>query len=1058
MALFNKRIIQKRIPEKPTISKEALKHASEWADLINSKVIFSQKETSLYSEFMQKILVGILGFKPVSGDGEWTVAHNHSIGTGEVEFALGFFDKKEGKPTSQIFAPVELKGPNNKDLDALMPGRNKSPVQQAWEYAIDAPGTKWVIVSNYIELRLYAFGQGRKDYETWDLSKLSDPRECSKLQLILGADNLLFGASEALLTESLNADKEITNELYLDYKTTRQNLINSITKSHPEIDPIKIINLSQKILDRILFIAFAEDTSLLPAKSLEQAFAHRDQYNPHPVWENFKGLFRAINEGNNDLKIPKYNGGLFAEDKILDGIIISDKICHGFKIIGDYDFETDISVNILGHIFEQSIADIETLQAKAKGEEPEKEKRTSVSGKRKREGVIYTPDYVAHFIVEKTIGIHLEEIFKKLVSKNSQKGNWEKYEEIKWKNKGSELKIWRDYRKCLAELKIVDPACGSGAFLVATFDFMKAEYERVNKKIEALTNKPMDIFDTDREILTNNLYGVDINSESVEITKLSLWLKTAKRGKTLDVLRNNILVGDSIIEDSSYTHQAFTWKGAFPEIFKDGGFDIVIGNPPYVRMEFLKIMKPYLEKRYEVVSDRADLFCYFYELGIRILKTGGKLGFISSSTFFKTRGGGALRNFMRSKTSIENVVNFGDLQVFEGVTTYPTIIILKNITPSNKQKIKFWNLTELPKDNFEAEFEKNLSYYPQEELGESSWEFENSIVLRLRKKLFEGKNTFKDVFGNPQAGIKTGFNRAFIINSETRKQLIQGDPKNKALLKPYLFGANLHKWGHGENELWIIYTPKGKTEIDHFPTIKEYLLQFKSNLEGRATNQLWYELQQAQYKYSHDYNNNKIIYRDIANSPSFSVDKTSSFIDMTCFSIPCGSFSLCSLLNSKVIWFLLKSKTTIARGGYFRMKTQYIGTLPIPEFSDDGKKNLENLGRRCHELTALKMSGKISFFKRILDLNPKQRKIPTILQNWWKLENFQVFHLVVKKIFETDIPLKERSEWESFFYEEKEKVWALKAEIKHCEGKIDKIVYDLFDLAPEEIKLLEANI
>ena len=156
-------------------------------------------------------------------------------------------------------------------------------------------------------------------------------------------------------------------------------------------------------------------------------------------------------------------------------------------------------------------------------------------------------------------------------------------------------------------LRIVDPACGSGVFLVMAFDYMKAELTRVNDKIAALKGEYVgDLFDPDSEILTNNLFGVDVNAESIEIAKLSLWVKTARRGKPLDSLDKNLKVGDSLIEDSNYAYLAhgFTWTSAFPDIIEEGGFDIVLGNPPYVRMEFLKAMKPYLEKRFEVVSDQ----------------------------------------------------------------------------------------------------------------------------------------------------------------------------------------------------------------------------------------------------------------------------------------------------------------------------------------------------------------------------------------------------------------------------------------------------------------------
>ena len=212
------------------------------------------------------------------------------------------------------------------------------------------------------------------------------------------------------------------------------------------------------------------------------------------------------------------------------------------------------SVEVLGHIFEQSISDIEAMQAIARGEEP------PVATKKKREGVVYTPPFVTRFIVEETIGLTLKERFDALLPKytKTKKGNKGSSSEIAWKSVQAEKEFWEEYRDVLRKLTIVDPACGSGAFLIAAFDFLAAEYRRVNERLAELTaGGQLGLFDPDREILTHNLYGVDVNAASVEITKLSLWIKTAKRGKPLDSLEANIRVGNSLIEDSDFHHRAF---------------------------------------------------------------------------------------------------------------------------------------------------------------------------------------------------------------------------------------------------------------------------------------------------------------------------------------------------------------------------------------------------------------------------------------------------------------------------------------------------------------------
>jgi hypothetical protein len=206
-------------------------------------------------------------------------------------------------------APFELKGAKTKDLDAIMPGRAKSPVQQAWEYATNAPGVRWVLVSNMVEIRLYGFGEGTQAYERFELAKLTEPVEYARLMLLLSADNLISGRTAELLKESRREDKDITDALYTDYKSLRQELISAVRLELPSLDGLAAIAAAQTILDRVLFTAFAEDTGLLPQRILEKAFEHSDPFNPRPIWENFKGLFAAIDKGNNALNVPPYMAG-----------------------------------------------------------------------------------------------------------------------------------------------------------------------------------------------------------------------------------------------------------------------------------------------------------------------------------------------------------------------------------------------------------------------------------------------------------------------------------------------------------------------------------------------------------------------------------------------------------------------------------------------------------------------------------------------------------------------------------------------------------------------------
>jgi type I restriction-modification system DNA methylase subunit len=279
-----------------------------------------------------------------------------------------------------------------------------------------------------------------------------------------------------------------------------------------------------------------------------------------------------------------------------------------------------------------------------------------------------------------------------------------------------------------------------------------------------------------------------VNAESVEISKLSLWLKTAKQGKELDRLDHNIRVGDSLIEDSSFAYlkHGFSWNSAFPEVFASGGFDVVLGNPPYVRMELIKPMKQYLEKRFEVVSDRADLYCYFFERGLRLLKQSGRLGYISSSTFFKTGSGAPLRRYLLKNATLETVTDFGDLQIFEGVTTYPAILTMRKATSASS--FKFWNVKSIPEGNFGKAFADAGQDFPQNILSESGWEIEVDGLRLLREKITSGKKTLKEVFGPPLRGIVTGLNEAFIVNKQEYDSLIRDHPSSRASdgqLNPY---------------------------------------------------------------------------------------------------------------------------------------------------------------------------------------------------------------------------------------------------------------------------------
>lgn len=230
MQLFQTKTIQKALKANPIIiSEDQLSVLQEWKTSIENGSLLKQTEVALHAPFTQKIMVEVLGYRLHSPNG-WTVAREYGIAGGAVDLALGHFT--DDKETDQVIAPFELKGAKTKNLDAIMPGRHKTPVQQAWEYARDIKGVQWVLVSNYVEIRLYSISETSLVYEKFDLADLTDPEEYARFMLLLHADNLLSGKTGQLLHQSQLADKDITDQLYADYKHLREVLIVRLIKDN----------------------------------------------------------------------------------------------------------------------------------------------------------------------------------------------------------------------------------------------------------------------------------------------------------------------------------------------------------------------------------------------------------------------------------------------------------------------------------------------------------------------------------------------------------------------------------------------------------------------------------------------------------------------------------------------------------------------------------------------------------------------------------------------------------------------------------------------------------
>ena len=414
MELFNKRLIKQAIEKSHFIIAEKDAHTRDIITKIQDFLIKDKnrtKEKSIQSLYLQRIFEEILGYpSQLSGLDEYNliIEPTTDYDSTEPDGALGFFSEK-GKAVKAV---IELK-PSGTDLDKKQTSRKdqKSPVEQGFGYSYKFDGCIWVIISNFNEIRLYNTLRGIEFYEQFNIFNLQEDEEFKKFYFLLCKKNLISKTENSvieLLTKETSINEEnITKEFYKTYKDTRIKLFNHLTQNNPQIDKYTILEKVQKIIDRVIFISFCEDLGLLPynifrdiLKTSEYSF----DISETKIWNQVKGLFHSINQGNPNRAINKFNGGLFAEDTILDSLIIKDETIKEIIRISDYDFESDLNVNILGHIFEQSISDIEEMKSEISDKTLEKK-----IGKRKKEGIYYTPEYITKYIVEQAVGGWLED-------------------------------------------------------------------------------------------------------------------------------------------------------------------------------------------------------------------------------------------------------------------------------------------------------------------------------------------------------------------------------------------------------------------------------------------------------------------------------------------------------------------------------------------------------------------------------------------------------------------------------------------------------------------------
>jgi len=633
-------------------------------------------------------------------------------------------------------------------------------------------------------------------------------------------------------------------------------------------------------------------------------------------------------------------------------------------------------------------------------------------------------------------------------------------------------------------VRILDPACGSGAFLIEAFDQLHAAYEASNDRLGELRGHRT-LFDLDKTILENNLYGVDLNEEAIEICRLSLWIKTAERGKPLTSLDHTIRVGNSVVADPAVHPKAFDWREEFAGVFEEGGgFDVVVGNPPYIRQEWLAPYKPYWQAELETYDGVADIFTYFFETGLRLLRNGGRLAFITSGSWVRGNFGTPLRKYLTSNAKIESMVDFGEFQPFEDAEMIrPSITILRKVAERGKMRLFKFLTAGRPPENLSEVIAKSPTMRT-DHLGADAWELDPDDVLELRKKLTAGGKPLHAYCTGILRGVVTGLTEVFVIDEVIRGELIRKDPRSAEIIKPFVQGTHLRPWYIERSSEFLIFTRRG-TKIKEYPAILEYLESRRVSLEpkppdwpasrkwpGRKPGAYkWYEIQDT-VDYWQGLEATKIVWPDISKLPRFSMDTEGRYLGNTGYVVPGADYFLLGVLSTWATWFLI-SKTAQPlrlRGDrwQYRLFTQFMEQIPIPEAREADRFAIAALAERASSLGSSRYDVQTHVQRRLCKCFGEEAGDETPLgtlnnkaTEWW-VQSTNELGAALKASFKlTTNPLKNpriADEWEPYLAEKHAEVDALTRQLADAEAELNERVYRLFDLTANEVKLLQREV
>ncbi|QYJ69240.1 Eco57I restriction-modification methylase domain-containing protein [Flavobacterium litorale] len=1008
MPLFQNAVLTKykNTQNKATIATQWARYQKHFFSPVIQQNIKNSKEEQYQGEFLIDLFVKILGYtKNPQPDFNLTTEYKNVKDSKKADGAILINNK--------VTAVIELKGTDTIDLGKVE--------TQAFGYKNNQPDCVYVITANFEKLRFYI--DNAVEHIEFNLFALTE-QEFKLLYLCLAYENLSKGLPKQIKSESVAEEDKITKELYKDYSVFKTKLHHNLVACNPQYTPLELFKKSQKLLDRFLFLFFAEDRQLLPPNSVRlilnqwQQLQELDAYAP--LYSRFKKYFGYLNTGfkGKQHDIYAYNGGLFKPDAVLDAIVIDDDLLyeHTLKLAG-YDFASEIDVNILGHIFENSLNELEEVKAQLEGEVIDRTKT-----KRKKDGVFYTPKYITKYIVDNTVGKLCTE--KKVALDISDAT----YQPAKQRSR-KRLTALQEYREWLLQLTICDPACGSGAFLNQALDFLIGEHRYIDELSARYNKDTFVLSDVENSILENNLFGVDINEESVEIAKLSLWLRTARPKRKLNNLSNNIKCGNSLIDDPEVAgDKAFNWQHEFPHIFKRGGFDVVIGNPPYVfaRDNFKQEEKDFCVKEYVSAKYQINTYLLFIEKSVKILKSRGVYGLIIPNAWLMVYSGEGLRKYLLDNCKLNQIINLKGYS-FESANVETVILLAENQTITNPNSLDVYlnDGTEfyLSHTKNQLEFKNNEGFEFKVFLDDES----DNINLKLGRKTL-----LLDYLVDIKAGLK-----AYEKSKGDPKQSAE-DVKNRVYDYEYKFDENTHKYLDGKNVSRYFTNWTGS-----------YLRYGKHLAAPRAINL---------------FDGKKIIVREITgNFPKCIISTyTEDFYlyNMSNIAIlekPDTNISLkyiLSILNSKLIsYYFLKNTAKSVRKLFPKIILNDLRKFPIKKISViDQQPFIEKADQMLTLNKELQeVSGK---FQRSLQRKFELEKLPKKLQDWYELTYTDfVKELRKKKI---KLSLRQEAEWEDYFTAEQQKAVALKTQIGTTDAEIDQMVYALYGLTPDEIAIVEA--